>query len=494
MDRKVYRMYNLFSKRNFAALLVFLSVAGGAVIPVSAQSREERLRDHLYYLAGPSLRGREAGTEYAAMAADYIKREYSRIGLRPFFNQWESCFRRAGIACCNIIGVIDGSDPVLREEYIVLGAHFDHLGERRGIIYPGADDNASGSSALIEIARELYASRDGLKRSVIIAAFDGEEKGLFGSSFLVDKLADSVGVERIKLMASIDMVGWYRQSGELKLQGVATFRNGEELVSGLASEFDIAVKPGNFEHSILTATDTHGFALKGIPTLAITTGTKSPYHKPGDKPELIDYPGLDKVTGYLIGLAGAVASDPDFTASGKVAPKHRGESDTFEFGLTVGTNGGQIRFRDARFTTHSRPGLTAGAVFRLNGKHLTFDSRVLYERFCTSIPDEGEALRKSLPYLQQSVLVPVSCLYRIENLSFGGGLWYGRTLDAEFQDGAFRQSVSPNQIGYQVTCSLHFGSIFLGWTSLHQLNRMFMDEGAPNARRSMFTFSLGYLF
>ena len=372
-------MYNLFSKRNFAALLVFLSVAGGTVIPASAQSREERLRDHLYYLAGPSLRGREAGTEYAAMAADYIKREYSRIGLRPFFNQWESCFRRAGIACCNIIGVIDGSDPVLREEYIVLGAHFDHLGERRGIIYPGADDNASGSSALIEIARELYASRDSLKRSVIIAAFDGEEKGLFGSSFLADKLADSVGVERIKLMASIDMVGWYRQSGELKLQGVATFRNGEELVSGLASEFDIAVKPGNFEHSILTATDTHDFALKGIPTLAVTTGTKSPYHKPGDKPELIDYPGLDKVTGYLVVLAGRWPPIP-ISRLGKSRPEAQERIGYVRVRSHGRYERRQIRFRDARFTTHSRPGLTAGAVFRLNGKHLTLDSRVLYER------------------------------------------------------------------------------------------------------------------
>lgn len=487
-------MYNLFSKGNFAALLAFLCLSAGTVKPASAQSREERLRDHLYYFAGPSLHGREAGTEYAAMSGAYIKQEYSRIGLRPFFKQWESCFRRAGIACCNIVAVIDGSDPVLREEYIVLGAHFDHLGERRGIIYPGADDNASGSSALIEIARELYASRDSLKRSVIIAAFDGEEKGLFGSSFLADKLADSVGVEKIKLMASIDMVGWYRQSGELKLKGVATFRNGKELVSGLASKFDIAVKPGNFEHSILTATDTQDFARKGIPTLAITTGTKSPYHKPGDKPELIDYPGLDKVTGYLVGLAGAAASDPDFAASGKVAPKHRSEPDTFEFGLTVGTNGGQIRFRDARFTTHSRLGLTAGAVFRLNGEHLTFDSRVLYERFRSSIPDEGEALRKSLPYQQQSVLIPVSCLYRFQNLSFGGGLWYGRTMDAAFPDSDFLQPVNPNQIGYQVTCSLHFGSIFLDWTVRHQLNRIFTHEGAPNARRSMLTFSLGYLF
>ena len=84
-----------------------------------------------------------------------------------------------------MVGVIEGSDPELKNEYIVLGAHYDHLGVRNGKVYNGADDNASGSAALIEVARELFSKRDSLRRSVIIAAFDAEELGLWGVQSLV---------------------------------------------------------------------------------------------------------------------------------------------------------------------------------------------------------------------------------------------------------------------------------------------------------------------
>ena len=88
-------------------------------------------------------------------------------------------FTKNGLNMANLVGIIPGNDPELKDEYILLGAHFDHIGYKNGEICNGADDNASGSTALIEIARILKENQSKLKRSVIIAAFDGEEKGLF---------------------------------------------------------------------------------------------------------------------------------------------------------------------------------------------------------------------------------------------------------------------------------------------------------------------------
>ena len=101
-------------------------------------------------------------------------------------------FNANGTDYKNVVAVIEGSDPVLKDQYIVLGAHYDHLGVKKGQIYNGADDNASGSAAIIEIARALEPQRGSLKRSVVIAAFDAEELGLYGSNHLAARL-DTLG-------------------------------------------------------------------------------------------------------------------------------------------------------------------------------------------------------------------------------------------------------------------------------------------------------------
>ena len=210
-------------------LLIALMLLGVTAV---AQTRQQRLTEHVYYLAADSLQGRKAGTEYSRKAASYIQRQYEEIGLKPFFGDWFHYFAPGGedssigAKYVDVVGVIEGSDPKLKNEYIVLGAHFDHLGVRKGKVYNGADDNASGSAALIEVARELYARRDCLKRSVIIAAFDAEELGLWGSKALADTLVKAVGQDRIKLMMSLDMVGWYTASGKLNWRGRRPSRTG----------------------------------------------------------------------------------------------------------------------------------------------------------------------------------------------------------------------------------------------------------------------------
>ncbi len=115
---------------------------------------KERLEQHVYTLASDEMRGREPGTIYSRMASEYIINQWKEIGIEPFFdNSYIQPFKKDKYQ--NIVGIIHGNDPVLKNEYIVIGAHYDHLGAFLGLIFNGADDNASGTATVIELGREL---------------------------------------------------------------------------------------------------------------------------------------------------------------------------------------------------------------------------------------------------------------------------------------------------------------------------------------------------
>jgi len=321
----------------YISLLAFLMSAVG----IAQETLTDRLKKHVYTLAADSLMGRSAGSVFASKAAAYIERQWEEIGLTPLVGEsFRVSFDNRYI---NLIAIIEGNDQILKNEYIVVGAHYDHLGSKTGqngetVIYNGADDNASGTATLIELGRQLNTIRPTLARSVILIAFDAEEIGLYGSNEFANN--PPVPINDIKLMLSVDMVGWYRTSGYLKFSGYGTIKNGKQLFqdSTLIPE-GLHLKTQNFEKSIFTATDTYGFAMKGIPTLAVTTGLKSPYHKPEDEAELIDYDGMTVITEYLANLIRCVSTDVSYQPSGKIAAKHRPPS-KFEVAISanIGTN------------------------------------------------------------------------------------------------------------------------------------------------------------
>jgi hypothetical protein len=246
----------------------------------------------------------------------------------------------------------------LKDEYIVVGAHYDHLGTKdkdgATVIYNGADDNASGTAAVIELGRLLKEIQPTLSRSVILIAFDAEELGLYGSNEFADK--PPVPIKNLKLMFSVDMVGWYKTSGYLMYSGYGTIKSGEQLIldSNLNPQ-GINLKTQKFERSVFTGTDTQGFAAKGIPTLYVTTGLKSPYHKPEDTADLIDYDGMALVTAHLANLVQAVSTDENYRSSGKIASKHKPPS-TFRLGVSV-----NIGSNYHHYTKGALDGKSAGA-------------------------------------------------------------------------------------------------------------------------------------
>jgi aminopeptidase YwaD len=479
-------------------LLIILTLALCGTV-LSAQTMKERLTSHVYYLASDSLRGREAGSPDALKAAEYIQSEYVKIGLKPFF---QDGYRQKFDRYTNIVALIEGSDAALKDEYIVLGAHYDHLGVKGGKIYNGADDNASGSAALIEIARELYANRNSLKRSIIIAAFDAEELGLYGSNALAEKLDSLIGIDKIRLMMSIDMVGWYKASGKLKMQGVATIKDGKKIVSDEASRISIVVDPKNFETSSFTATDTEGFALKGVPTLSVTTGLKSPYHKPGDDAELIDYDGLEKVSEYISAVTEDVASDPDFASSGKVARKHRTTLPLFEAGLTASLVSSNLDFNKSALVTKSRTGFSVGPQFQLNIKDLGLNAKALFESTVTRFPDDGHLWKESLNYRQQSLTVPVMLIGNAFSsysfrffVGFGGYYSYVYWNNAsDFTLSSEKVQIEPNQWGITYCIGMQAGHVILSLDGRVQKNNFFTGIAAPSGRLNSISLTLGYDF
>ena len=474
-------------------LFLFAILACGLV---SAQTQQERLTRHVYYLASDSLRGRAAGSEDAAKAAAYIVNQFEEIGLQPFFEEgWYQPFEKYGTTYKNVVGILPGNDPVLKDEYIIIGAHYDHLGVRGDEIYNGADDNASGTATIIEMARLLKQQQNDLKRSVIIAAFDAEEIGLWGSNHL----SKTLELSKVKLMMSIDMVGWLEKGKTLQLQGTATIKNGKRLLREEAEKMHLNIKPKDFETSVLGATDTQGFAKKGVATLYVTTGLKSPYHKPEDDAELIDYKGMDAVTDYLADVTLRCATDPSFAPSGKVSPIHSGKRKVFEIEPMVSLVNGSITFPKAGFDGKSRYGVDAGLLAQLRlTSHLALETGALYELFRAKYPDESDLYNAYLPYRQQSVLVPFNLF-----LKFGGatgvdffletGGYYGRVFSVEFADKP-ESSLNPNQYGISWTIGLRLGNVKVAGGRRYQLNPLFSDPNMPKANIHSGTFTIGYYF
>jgi hypothetical protein len=197
---------------------------------------------------------------------------------------------RKEVPAYNVVGVLEGSDPVLKNESIVIGAHYDHLGhggEGSGSLVPdsteihhGADDNASGTAGLLELARIFSAQRPKLKRTLIFIAFGGEEEGLLGSNYYVNHpvvpLANTVA------MINMDMIGRMRDR-KLSIGGVGTATEWREMLAQ-ANGFDVTMNEDG-----LGPSDHSSFYLKQIPVLFFFTGAHNDYHKPSDTFEKINY-------------------------------------------------------------------------------------------------------------------------------------------------------------------------------------------------------------
>lgn len=211
----------------------------------------------------------------------------------------------------NVIGVLEGKGPHA-DETIVIGAHYDHVGYGgEGSLAPGstdvhngADDNASGTVALIELARKLAARNTPLPRRIVFIAFTGEERGLIGSAHYVKNPV--FDIKKTVAMLNMDMVGRLTDD-KLTVFGTGTAPRWEKLVKETAKTYDLklSLKPEGFGPS-----DHSSFYGKQIPVLHLFTGTHSDYHRPSDDWDKINIPGMQRVVGFLEEIAIATAENP----------------------------------------------------------------------------------------------------------------------------------------------------------------------------------------
>lgn len=210
----------------------------------------------------------------------------------------------------NVIGILKGRDPILKNEAIVIGAHYDHLGHggqgslavNSTAIHHGADDNASGTAALIELARQFRKAKSN-KRTLIFISFGAEEEGLLGSKYYVNHPV--FPLKNTIAMVNMDMIGRLRRA-KLYVGGIGTAGLWENLVKGHAkSRFHLSLSQDGFGPS-----DHSSFYGKKIPVLFFFTGTHKDYHKPSDTAEKINYRGLESVGKFVSELVMAVDQNP----------------------------------------------------------------------------------------------------------------------------------------------------------------------------------------
>jgi hypothetical protein len=213
----------------------------------------------------------------------------------------------------NVIGILRGSDPARAGEAVVIGAHYDHVGlggrysmvpERTGEIHNGADDNASGTAAVIEMARAAVADRARFPRTLVFILFAGEERGLLGSEHYAANPV--VPIRDTVFMINLDMVG--RANGKVMLGGL------EELPS-LRRDIDAAARMAGLSYANSTLgsgrSDDASFLEKSVPAIHFFTGLHADYHEPGDDWQKVDAPGAARVAMMALELAARIAANPE---------------------------------------------------------------------------------------------------------------------------------------------------------------------------------------
>jgi len=263
---------------------------------------EAQVKSNLEILSSDEFNGRLVGTEGNLKAQEFLVNKFKEYKLKPFKdNNYLQDFKWNGLSINNVIGIIEGQDPELKNETIIVGAHFDHIGDSyycwkvpgtKDNICNGADDNASGTVSMLELAR-LF-SKYPTKRTIIFVGFNAEEMGLVGSKDLANKLQELLPNYNVKYIINMDMVG---RNGDKSLTAAYDSLNPKEsnflkeTLENLNSnkDFDI-IKGENFKY--FPYSDHYPFYKKGIPVIFFSSLLHNDYHKVTDEANKIDYTAL----------------------------------------------------------------------------------------------------------------------------------------------------------------------------------------------------------
>ena len=374
-------------------LVTSLLVAARVVAqsPDTLTPAAHRALDALRYLAADAREGRGVGTRGLEESGTYLATAFRRIGLKPgggdgYFQPFTIAADApaaihsmiGGKSIRNVIGVLPGRSSARRGETIVIGAHYDHLGlggfgalddpDSTGTVHNGADDNASGTTALLEVARRLVRQR--LDRTIVFIAFSGEEEGDLGSEYYVKH--PTLPGASIYAMLNMDMVGRLRNA-RLSATGAATAAEFPALLDSLnriggQPRFDLQASGDGWGPS-----DHASFYAAKHPVLFFFTGLHGDYHRTTDDVDKIDVNGLARVAAFVADVATALANRPGpltFVAAPPPQMTSRGSG----YGAYLGTipdmseSPGGVRITGTRSGSPAeKAGLAAGDVITAIG-------------------------------------------------------------------------------------------------------------------------------
>lgn len=274
----------------------------------------EKIESLMTFLASDDLEGRDSGSVGIEKAADFIARIFKNNNVSPYFKTYRDTLGNFDKPTSNVVGYLEGTDPQLKKEFIVVGAHYDHIGimgsENGDVIANGANDNASGTSVVLELARYFGETKSN-KRSIIFALFSAEEKGLLGSKHLAEKLKG----EAITLytMLNFEMVGvpMVNKDHLLYVTGYE-LSNLAQVSNTYANEKLVGFLPKAKEFNLFKRSDNYPFHnVFNVPSQTYSTfdfTNFEHYHKVGDKLNLMDFEHMASVVNKVIPVVEGIAN------------------------------------------------------------------------------------------------------------------------------------------------------------------------------------------
>ena len=310
-------------QRNLPKLLAFFIVMLSFQISLAQPSKNniyevavDEVQEDLNYLASDELVGRETGSEGIQKAANFIEKHFEEVGVEPYFQTYRDNFSVNNKDAYNIVGWLEGNDDELKEEFIIIGAHYDHIGHGKPVdgdeIANGANDNAAGTVGVMQIAQHLAESGDN-KRSIIFVLFSAEEMGLKGSKHLAEKLKEK-GID-LYAMINLEMIGV-----PMKAKDYMAYITGFKR-SNLAEKFNeyseknvLGFLPQAGQMNLFKRSDNYPFFTEfGVPSQTICTFDFSNYpyyHHVDDEVEFLDADHMANLIENLIPGLQQMANTP----------------------------------------------------------------------------------------------------------------------------------------------------------------------------------------
>ncbi|WP_394775226.1 M20/M25/M40 family metallo-hydrolase [Flavobacterium sp.] len=282
---------------------------------IAYKVNETEVSDFLKYLSSDELEGRETGTKGIEKAAVFLEDFFKKNNVKPYFSSYRDTLTNFKSTAFNIVGVLEGTDPVLKKEFIVLSAHYDHIGlekkKQADVIFNGANDDASGVTAVAQMAKYFSETKSN-KRSILFVFFAGEEKGLLGSKSLVQKLKKKNF--NLYTQLNIEMIGVPMKRDYLAYVTGFDKSNMAQKINEYTGKKTIGFLPKEAEYELFYRSDNYSFYdVFKKPCQSISTFDFENfdfYHHVSDEFKVMDIPHMTSFIQEFLPAVTKIATSP----------------------------------------------------------------------------------------------------------------------------------------------------------------------------------------